>query len=37
MAAARELPDPFGRLAIEILARTGMRKGELLGLRKSVV
>ncbi len=32
MAAARDLPDPFGRLAIEILARTGMRKGELLGL-----
>ena len=32
MAAARALPDQFGRLAIEILARTGMRKGELLGL-----
>jgi integrase len=32
MAAARDLDDPFGRLAIEILARTGMRKGELLGL-----
>ena len=30
--AARNLPDEFGRLAIEILSRTGMRKGELLGL-----
>lgn len=37
MAAARELPDPFGRLAIEILARTGMRKGELLGLTTDAV
>lgn len=32
MAAARALPDPFDRLAIELLARTGMRKGELLRL-----
>lgn len=32
MAAARALPDQFDRLAIELLARTGMRKGELLGL-----
>ncbi|MDP4013200.1 MAG: site-specific integrase [Candidatus Nanopelagicales bacterium] len=32
MAAARALPDPFDRLAIELLARTGMRKGELLAL-----
>ena len=32
IAAVRNLDDPFGRLAIEILARTGMRKGELLGL-----
>ena len=32
IAAARNLDDPFGRLAIEILARTGMRKGEFLGL-----
>jgi integrase len=37
MAAARQLPDPFGRLAIEILARTGMRKGELLGLTTDAV
>ena len=32
IAAARNLPEQFGRLAIELLARTGMRKGELLGL-----
>ena len=32
MAAARALPQEFDRLAIELLARTGMRKGELLGL-----
>ena len=32
LAAARNLPDEFGRLAIEILSRTGMRKGELLNL-----
>jgi site-specific recombinase XerD len=37
MAAARELPDTFGRIAIEILARTGMRKGELLGLTTDAV
>ena len=37
IAAARQLPDPFGRLAIEILARTGMRKGELLGLTVDAV
>ncbi len=32
MAAARNLPDPFDRLTVEMLARTGMRRGELLGL-----
>ncbi len=32
MTAARNLPDPFDRLTVEILARTGMRRGELLGL-----
>ena len=32
LTAARNLPDEFGRLAIEILSRTGLRKGELLGL-----
>lgn len=37
MAAARDLPDPLDRLLIEILARTGMRKGEMLGLRVDAV
>jgi integrase len=37
MAAARNLPEPLDRLLIEILARTGMRKGELLGLRLDAV
>lgn len=37
MAAARTLPDQFDRLAIEILARTGMRKGELLALTVDAV
>jgi integrase len=32
LTAARALPDPFDRLTVEILARTGMRRGELLGL-----
>lgn len=32
IAAARDLPDAFDRLAVEILFRTGMRRGELLGL-----
>lgn len=32
LTAARNLPDDFGRLAIEMLSRTGMRKGELLDL-----
>ena len=32
LAAARNLPDAFDRLAVEMLARTGMRRGELLGL-----
>ncbi|MFC7655402.1 tyrosine-type recombinase/integrase [Pseudonocardia benzenivorans] len=32
LAAARNDPDPFARLAIEILARTGMRRSEMLGL-----
>lgn len=32
MAAARALPDPLDRLIVIVLARTGMRKGELLGL-----
>lgn len=32
MAAARQLPDPLDRLMVITLARTGMRRGELLGL-----
>lgn len=32
LQAARALPEEFDRLAVELLARTGMRKGELLGL-----
>lgn len=32
MAAARNLPDPLDRLMVIALARTGMRRGELLGL-----
>jgi integrase len=32
MNGARNLPNQFDRLVVEILARTGMRRGELLGL-----
>ena len=32
MNAARALPDPLERLMVLLLARTGMRRGELLGL-----
>ncbi|MFZ0379962.1 MAG: site-specific integrase [Solirubrobacteraceae bacterium] len=32
LRAAREHPDPFTRLAVEFLARTGLRKGEFLDL-----
>ncbi len=32
LTAAREHPDLFTRVAVELLARTGMRQGELLGL-----
>ena len=37
LAAARADPDPFTRLAVELLARTGLRKGELLGLTVDAV
>ena len=37
MTAARALPDQLDRLLIEILARTGMRKGEMLALRIDAV
>jgi integrase len=32
LRAAREHPDPFTRLAVEFLARIGLRKGEFLDL-----
>jgi integrase len=32
LSAARELPDLFDRVCVEVLARTGMRKGEFLHL-----
>ena len=32
LAAARALPDLFDRVCVEVLARTGLRKGEFLGL-----
>jgi integrase len=32
LAAARTLPDTFDRVAVEVLSRTGLRKGEFLGL-----
>ena len=37
LRAARADPDPFVRLAVEFLARTGMRKGELLDLTVDAV
>ena len=37
LTAARNLADPFDRLAVEMLARTGMRRGELLGLTVDAV
>ncbi len=37
LTAARQHPDPFVRLAIEILARTGMRRSEMLGLTVDAV
>ena len=37
LVAARADPDPFTRLAVEFLARTGMRKGEFLDLTVDAV
>ena len=37
LRAARAEPDPFARLVVELLARTGMRKGELLALTVDAV
>jgi site-specific recombinase XerD len=37
LRAARAHPDPFTRLVIEVLSRTGLRKGELMGLTVDAV
>ncbi len=37
LTAARGLPDLFDRVVVEMLARTGMRRGELLGLTVDAV
>ena len=37
MTAAKNLPDPLDRLIVLALARTGMRRGELLGLSVDAV
>jgi integrase len=37
LVAARADPDPFVRLTVELLARTGLRKGELVGLTVDAV
>lgn len=37
LAAARALPDLFDRVAVEVLARTGLRKGEFLGLTRDAI
>lgn len=37
LTAARALPDLFDRVAVEVLARTGLRKGEFLGLTRDAI
>jgi site-specific recombinase XerD len=37
LTAARSLPDLFDRVAVEVLARTGLRKGEFLALSTDAV
>lgn len=37
LTAARNLPDLFDRVCVEALARTGMRKGEFLGLTRDAI
>lgn len=37
LTAARALPDLFDRVTVEILARTGLRKGEYLGLTRDAI
>ncbi|MGI8416586.1 MAG: tyrosine-type recombinase/integrase [Nakamurella sp.] len=35
--AARKLPNLFDRVAVEVLARTGLRKGEFIGLTRDAI
>jgi integrase len=37
LRAARALPELFDRVAVEVLARTGLRKGEFLGLTRDAI
>ncbi len=37
LTAARNLPNPFDRVAVEVLARTGLRKGEFIGLTRDAI
>jgi len=37
LRAARNLPDLFDRVTVEVLARTGLRKGEFLGLTRDAI
>lgn len=37
LRAARTLPELFDRVAVEVLARTGLRKGEFLGLTRDAI
>jgi integrase len=37
LSAARNLPNLFDRIAVEVLARTGLRKGEFLGLTRDAI
>jgi integrase len=37
LIAARKLPDLFDRITVEVLARTGLRKSEFLGLTRDAI
>lgn len=37
LTAARKLPSLFDRVAVEVLARTGLRKGEFIGLTRDAI
>ena len=37
LTAARNLPNLFDRVAVEVLARTGLRKGEFIGLTRDAI